>query len=52
MLKRYDLAKLTHGYNRVDGEDIFFIANPGLGLWAHESRLAPAAPPKLAAVSL
>jgi nickel-dependent lactate racemase len=43
MLARYDPAKLTHGYNRVDGEDIFFIANPGLGLWAHPSRLeAPA----------
>ncbi len=40
MLKKYDPAKLTHGYNRVDGEDIFFIANPGLGLWAHKSRLS------------
>jgi nickel-dependent lactate racemase len=44
MLKRYDPAKLTHGYNRVDGEDIFFIANPGLGLWAHKSRLEASAP--------
>jgi nickel-dependent lactate racemase len=39
MLARYDPDKLTHGYNRVDGEDVFFIANPGLGLWAHRSRL-------------
>ena len=39
MLQRYDPEKLTHGYNQVDGEDIFFIANPGLGLWAHRSRL-------------
>ncbi len=39
MLKRYDPAKLKHGYNTVDGEDIFFVANPGLGLWAHRSRL-------------
>jgi hypothetical protein len=52
MLKRYDPAKLTHGYNRVDGEDIFFIANPGLGLWAHASRLATAGPARLAAVGL
>jgi hypothetical protein len=51
MLERYDLAKLTHGYNRVGGEDIFFIANPGLGLWAHKSRLASAAPAKLAAAA-
>ena len=39
MLERYDAAKLAHGPNRVDGEEIFFIANPGLGLWAHQSRL-------------
>jgi hypothetical protein len=39
MLQRYDPEKLTHGYNQIDGEDIFFIANPGLGLWAHRSRL-------------
>jgi nickel-dependent lactate racemase len=38
MLKRYDPAKLTHGQNKVDGEEIFFIANPGLGLWAHRNR--------------
>jgi len=39
MLTRYDPDKLSHGYNTVDGEDVFFIANPGLGLWAHKSRL-------------
>jgi nickel-dependent lactate racemase len=39
MMRRYDPAKLSHGYNSVDGEDIFFIAHPGLGLWAHKSRL-------------
>jgi hypothetical protein len=39
MLKRYDPKKLDHGYNQVDGEEIFFVANPGLGLWAHRSRL-------------
>jgi nickel-dependent lactate racemase len=39
MLKRYDPDKLVHGYNAVDGEEVFFIANPGLGLWAHRSRL-------------
>jgi nickel-dependent lactate racemase len=40
MLKRYDPAKLNHGYNKVDGEEVFFVASPGLGLWAHKSRLA------------
>ncbi len=39
MMKRYDPAKLSHGWNTLDGEEIFFIANPGLGLWAHRSRL-------------
>jgi len=39
MLSRYDPAKLSQGSNSVDGEDVFFIANPGLGLWAHQSRL-------------
>jgi len=39
MLARYNPEKLSHGYNVVDGEKIFFIANPGLGLWAHHSRL-------------
>jgi nickel-dependent lactate racemase len=39
MLKRYDPQKLSLGNNIVDGEEIFFISNPGLGLWAHRSRL-------------
>ena len=44
MMRRYDPTKLRHGFNTVDGEKIFFIANPGLGLWAHKSRLEAAAP--------
>jgi nickel-dependent lactate racemase len=39
MLAKYDPQKLKLGVNRVDGEEIFFISNPGLGLWAHKSRL-------------
>jgi nickel-dependent lactate racemase len=39
MMRRYDPGKLQHGYNSVGGEDIFFIAHPGMGLWAHKSRL-------------
>jgi hypothetical protein len=39
MLAKYNPARLEHGFNQVDGEEIFFIANPGLGLWAHPSRL-------------
>jgi nickel-dependent lactate racemase len=39
MLRRFNPKSMTHGYNRIDGEEVFFIANPGLGLWAHSSRL-------------
>ena len=35
---KYDPAKLVDGWNVVDGEEIFFISNPGLGLWAFEGR--------------
>ncbi len=36
--KKYDPEKLRHGWNQVNGEEVFFVANPGLGLWAHRSR--------------
>jgi nickel-dependent lactate racemase len=39
MMARYNPQKLHHGPNLLDGEEIFFVANPGLGLWAHRSRL-------------
>ena len=40
MLQRYDPRQLGHGYNRTDGgEEVFFIANPGLGLWACRGKL-------------
>jgi hypothetical protein len=38
MLEKYDPAKLKDGYNVVDGEEVFFVSNPALGLWAHRSR--------------
>ncbi|HVT98513.1 MAG TPA: lactate racemase domain-containing protein [Acidobacteriaceae bacterium] len=38
MQRRYDPAKLKHGFNNVEGEEVFFVANPGLGLWAHRDR--------------
>jgi nickel-dependent lactate racemase len=37
-LTKYDPAKLRDGYQTVCGEEIFYISNPGLGLWAHPSR--------------
>lgn len=32
-VRKYDPEKLRYGYNTVDGEEIFFIPNPALGLW-------------------
>jgi nickel-dependent lactate racemase len=40
MSEQYNPDKLSHGHNKLDGEDLFFISNPGLGLWAHQSRLS------------
>jgi nickel-dependent lactate racemase len=37
-LERFNPDKMSHGYNRIEDEDVFFIGNPGLGLWAHRSR--------------
>jgi nickel-dependent lactate racemase len=37
-LRRYDPTVLPDGWNVVDGEEIFFISNPGLGLWAYSGR--------------
>jgi nickel-dependent lactate racemase len=39
LLPRYSPSELRHGYNRVDGEEVFFILNPGLGLWACGGKL-------------
>ncbi len=39
MLKKYNHQKLRNGFNTMpDGEKIFFISNPGLGLWAYKNR--------------
>ncbi|HEY0794424.1 MAG TPA: lactate racemase domain-containing protein [Acidisarcina sp.] len=39
MLVRYDPERLRPGFNTIGGEEVFFIPNPGLGLWAHRDRL-------------
>lgn len=40
MLKRYDPAKLREGVNRLpDGEEIYYISNPAVGLWASKDKL-------------
>lgn len=37
-IKKYDPSKLKEGYNIVDGEEIYYISNPALGLWADRSK--------------
>lgn len=32
-VKKYDPKVLKDGYNTVDGEEIYYISNPALGLW-------------------
>jgi hypothetical protein len=41
MARHYDPGKMTDGYNLIDGEEVFFISNPALGLWAHRDRFSP-----------
>ncbi|MDD4011565.1 MAG: lactate racemase domain-containing protein [Sphaerochaetaceae bacterium] len=36
--RKYDPAKLKYGYNTVDGEEVFFIPNPALGLWINREK--------------
>jgi nickel-dependent lactate racemase len=38
MTAKYNPSTLKDGWNTVDGEEIFYISNPGLGLWAYEGR--------------
>ena len=39
MMQRYNPEKLADGYNIMpDGEEVFYISNPALGLWAHKDR--------------
>ena len=35
---RYNPEKLKYGYNEVDGEKIYFIPNPALGLWINKEK--------------
>ena len=38
MMQLYDPTKLQQGWNCVQREEIYFIENPGLGLWASRER--------------
>ena len=39
MMKKYDPEKLRDGINIMpDGEEIFYVSNPALGLWSYKDR--------------
>ena len=39
MAGKYNPEKMKDGFNQMpDGEKVFYISNPALGLWAHEGR--------------
>jgi len=39
MLSLYDPGRLKEGYNRMpDGEEIYFVSNPALGLWSWKEK--------------
>jgi hypothetical protein len=38
MLTRYNPQMFRYGNNRVGGEEVFFIPNPGLGLWTYRGK--------------
>jgi nickel-dependent lactate racemase len=38
-MKRYNPETLADGFNTMpDGEEVFYVSNPALGLWAHKDR--------------
>jgi hypothetical protein len=39
MTKKYNPEKLVDGFNKLpNGEEIYYIPNPALGLWAFSER--------------
>ena len=40
MIKKYNPAVLKDGWNKIAGEEIYYISNPALGLWAYKERFA------------
>ncbi|KAF0197627.1 MAG: hypothetical protein FD169_229 [Bacillota bacterium] len=37
-LHKYDVDNMCEGFNVIDGEEIFYISNPALGLWTTKFR--------------
>ena len=42
MIKKYNPENLKEGFNQLkNGEEIYYISNPAVGLWASKERLGP-----------
>ena len=42
--QQYNPETLTDGFNTVNGEEIFYISNPGMGLWSWKDRFKVQSP--------
>ena len=41
IMRKYDPSRLKEGFNMLDeGEEVYYISSPALGLWAHKDRFA------------
>ena len=38
MMRLYNPSRMKDGFNVVNGEEVFYISNPALGLWAYRGR--------------
>lgn len=38
MAKKYNPHTMKDGYNTIDGEEVYYISNPAIGLWAYKDR--------------
>ncbi len=39
MMAKYNVGKLNDGFNTLpDGEEVFYVSNPAIGLWAYKDR--------------
>lgn len=41
-LAKYNPSKMREGWNTVDGEDVYFIGSPSMGLWCSKPKFAEA----------
>lgn len=38
IVQKYNPEKLKYGYNNVEGEEVYYIPNPALGLWINKEK--------------